>query len=284
MSYQLSLAEPVPDELRRIAREQLGRAAERLRRPDGDRVEAVHDARKAVKKTRALLRLVRPSLPREEYQRENAALRDAGALLSGTRDRDVLVATFDDLAGRYVGQIAAEEFDAAREQLTAGPPPPHPAPAQEAAAAALDAIAARIDRWPLEDADAATLQRGLAQVYRRGTKAYMSALTDPSVEALHEWRKRVKDLWYHARLVHDVWPPVLEAQAAELKRLSELLGDDHDLAVLRDALPEDSPVLPLVSMRRDELQAQARRLGALVYAERPKAQRRRMRAWWAAAA
>ena len=53
---------------------------------------------------------------------------------------------------------------------------------------------------------------------------------------LHDWRKRVKDLWYHERLLAPTCGPTVRGHAKELDRLSDLLGDDHDLALLRHEL------------------------------------------------
>src|SRR5215218_10746502 len=119
MAYRLSIADDVPGSVRMCAREQLAAAAERLEHADEDAVKAVHEARKHLKKTRALLRLVRPALGRKAYRRENDALRDAGLALSGTRDADVRVATAAALAEHAAGRLPADVFDALRDALGA---------------------------------------------------------------------------------------------------------------------------------------------------------------------
>ena len=48
--------------------------------------QAIHDARKRIKKARAGLRLLRAGMSAREYRRENESLRDAGRLLSPVRD------------------------------------------------------------------------------------------------------------------------------------------------------------------------------------------------------
>jgi len=104
--------------------------------------------------------------------------------------------------------------------------------------------------------------------YRRGRAAAAKPATD---EDLHEWRKRVKDLWYQARLLS------IKRVARDAKALSKLLGDDHDLAVLSTELPHDDPLQPLIGDRRAALQKRARKLGARVYEKPPKAFRKRVR-------
>jgi CHAD domain-containing protein len=292
MAYRLSFEENLPDSIEATAREELGTATTLLRdRFDDDPVEAVHEARKSLKKTRALLRLVRPGLGDRVYRRENRSLRDAGRLISGARDADVLVETVERLAERYVGRIPAADFEGLRDHLRAASLAARAGSAgggRITAAGMLDGVVGRIDDWPLERCHGKTLAAGLERAYRRGRHAFAAADADPTIERLHDWRKRVKDLWYHQRLVCPAWPEVLGAQAEEAHRLSEILGDDHDLAVLallfadeseaRPPVPIDpAPLLALVAEWRAELLASARHLGGLVYAERPVAFARRNR-------
>ncbi len=62
-AYRIDPAQPVPDEVRRVARGRIDHAIDELRgTSDSTRAEAVHEARKDMKKLRALLRLVRDEL------------------------------------------------------------------------------------------------------------------------------------------------------------------------------------------------------------------------------
>ncbi len=106
-------------------------------------------------------------------------------------------------------------------------------------------------------------------------KAFRRSNREPTTAGLHAWRKRVKDLWYQQRLLEATWPGVAKAQAKEAKRLSKLLGSDHDLAVLADAVA-DPELRVLIDERRAELLVEARALGRRVYAERPEAFARRV--------
>jgi CHAD domain-containing protein len=129
------------------------------------------------------------------------------------------------------------------------------------------------------------------RAYARGRDALACVERERSVEALHEWRKRVKDLWYHQRLLRDAWTAPLKAMAAESHRLADLLGDDHDLAVLAErvtgsegsATLDNETLLSLIAERRAELQEAALELGHRIYAEKPKAYGRRLARYLAAA-
>jgi CHAD domain-containing protein len=291
MSYRLSLDVDVAAALRAAAVEQLEDAARLLRDGlDDDPVDAVHGARKDLKKTRSILRLARPGMPRKGYRRENEFLRDTARSISAARDADVMVETVDKLAERFVGRLPKRTFTALRKRLAdqARSSREHAgATITGDVVAALETAVARVDAWPLAKTDEATLRDGAVRAYDRGRRALAAVEREPSVEALHDWRKRVKDLWYHGRLLTDAWPGPLEALAEEAHVLSDLLGDDHDLAVLAETLAagstpaarapvDEEPLIELIAERRAELQVEAVRLGRRLYAERPKAYGRRL--------
>ena len=289
MAYRLSIVEDVGGSVRTCAREQLDDAVAQLAGAGDDPADAVHEARKDLKKTRALLRLVRPALGTSAYRQENATLRDAGRALSGERDAVALVATAEQLAERYAGRLPAEAFAELRDGLAAqgAERGGDGAAAREAVLATLRDAAARVDAWPLERCDWATVVAGATRAYARGRDAFAVARADPDPELVHAWRKRAKDLWYHRRLLTPVWPEVLGAEAEEAHRLTELLGDDHDLAVLAAWIDGAAPLAPLADAERPalralaeergaELRAGAARLGRRLYAESPKAFARRL--------
>jgi CHAD domain-containing protein len=272
VSYGISFDEPSADAVERVRREQLQAAAEALEAPE-DPVEAVHDARKRIKKTRALLRLARPALKDKAYRRHNAALRDAGRGLSAARDADVLQETLQGLQQRFVGQYP-EAFFALPDADAGGADEGEAATDTTAHAGAFRALAH--EAWTLRDLSPDDLVDAYTRTYARGREAFERADRRPTVTNLHDWRKRVKDLWYQERLLADTWPGVMKAQAKEAKALSELLGDDHDLAVLAERV-QDAELLELIARRRAELLDEARALGRRIYAEAPKAFARRAR-------
>src|SRR3954470_9303141 len=103
--YRLRAQEDAADGVRRIARGQTDLAIEHLDESSGDGAEAIHEARKAFKRLRALVRLSRDALGDEVYRRENAAFRAAGRRLSGVRDAAVMVETLDDVRRRFHDEL-----------------------------------------------------------------------------------------------------------------------------------------------------------------------------------
>ena len=79
------------------------------------------------------------------------------------------------------------------------------------AAAEIAAGRAAVEDWSPTKSGWKLLAPGLERTYKRGRARFSDVLRDPSPENVHEWRKRVKDLWYHLRLLRDSWPEVLGA-------------------------------------------------------------------------
>jgi len=292
-SYRIDPGAPVPGEIRRVACGRIDHALDELRgNSDSSRAESVHEARKDMKKLRALLRLMRGELGDEVYAHENACFRDTARQLSGVRDADVMILTLADLERRY-GELpgAARRLRPAlvahRFRVSAG----SMRPGVQTAIDTLVEARARVEHWPLYTDGFEAFEEGLWRSYRRGRKAYRRAQEEPSPEHMHEWRKRVKDLWYHVSLLQEAWRPVMSALADEAHELSDRLGDEHDVSVLIEwahrhasALNGADPMLRgfdvIGHSRRRELQHEAFDYGARLYADKPSRFVSRIEGWW----
>jgi CHAD domain-containing protein len=297
-AFRLKEGEPVPEGIRRIAGGRIDDALDELRgKSDSGPEEAVHEARKDMKKLRALLRLVRGEIGEKTYRRENDCFRDAARELAGVRDADVMLATLTGLEERYQADLPADAAGGLRQALEAhrvSTAAGTRGQASEAAIEMLKQARARVPDWPLERDGFDAVEDGLRRIYRRGRRDWRAADKEPSTEHLHEWRKRVKDLWYHCSILQETWKPVMKALADEAHELSDRLGDDHDLAVLLAWAHEHATSLDgmdrvhafeaVVRSRREELQAEAFAYGARLYADKPGVFAERMERWWRASA
>jgi CHAD domain-containing protein len=294
-SYELERDEEAAAGLTRVAAGRAEKALERLRGIDegeADTADAIHGARKDMKKLRTVLRLVRGRLGKGAFAEQNRRLRDASRSLSATRDAEVKLETLDGLSERAGGlpeeAVASWRLilESDREAATNAA---RDDPALEAAVAQIEAGLEAIEFWPLQGDSWELIGGGLRRAYRRGRKAMAAAEDDPDEHNLHEWRKRAKDLWYGLRLLREAWPRILDATAEEAHQLSDLLGDHHDLAVLREDLhqrrlgEEETQTLEAAIDRREaELAGAAFDLGRRLYAERPRDFSRRLRRYWEA--
>ncbi|MGP1384289.1 MAG: CHAD domain-containing protein [Thainema sp.] len=297
MSYRFKKQEAVPIGIKRIADEQIESSIHQLTRSiKANRDEAIHSARKHFKKLRALVRLLRDDVGHDAYKQENVCFRDAGRELSDVRDAQVRVETLDDLLDHYQDTIKPKQFDQIRQVLVDAYETARKSAAPNKKEIAdivsdLEAAQARIQAWGIND-EWAALQGGLHRVYKRGYQDFFQACEQPTSENLHEWRKRVKYLWYHLRILSPMWPKPLKVLKKQTKKLADLLGDDHDLAVLRTFISDDPEafadddqlgvLLALIQRRQIELQTKARFLGQRIYAEKPKAFVKRMGSYWQA--
>jgi CHAD domain-containing protein len=273
---------------RRTLAGQLEQAISRLQGENEHDLRVVlHGVRVDLKKSRSLLRLMRPALSVELYGREMDALRQSARAISAARDADVLPATMRRLRARYFGYVSQGTYDVLKERLAQGV---HEGAAQAALAGQIELLREarqRVDAWSLRELRWADILDEFRCTYQRGRKAFGRAQRQPSVENLHEWRKRTKDLQYQLRLLRAAWPTVLAAYVQQAHRLADLLGDDHDLAVLISVIsdsaeaagqvPTADSVIELAERRRLELQTKAWLLGQRLYGESPKELRRRMK-------
>jgi hypothetical protein len=111
-----------------------------------------------------------------------------------------------------------------------------------------------------------------------------AAAAKPTVENLHEWRKQSKYLWHQLQLLEPAWIGVDGDLGDRFHQLSTTLGEDHDLAVLRQMISTGGPqtVVAPIDRRRAELQRAAFALGEQLYAEAPRDFVDRIERYWTA--
>ena len=287
--------EPLSSEVKRIAIGITDRTISHIRTAEEDIDLAIHEVRKRFKELRALIRLIRDETGSRAYHHENSIFRDSAQKLSGARDNAVLLETVSSLLEhprsasianglRGLQEKFRERYDRELENIIAGNVLAH---IEDTLIAAQE----RLRSMPLRHRDFRTFRTGIGRVYRRGVHAMIQARTLPTDENLHEWRKRVKYLWYHIRILTPAWPPVLAGLGESLHRLADLLGDDHDMAVFATTLrtaPLHAPsyilpdVISLTGKLRRELQREIWPLGVRIYAESADQFVERLETYWRA--
>ncbi len=288
--------------LERIALGQLDLAIELLRGESSIPPErAVHETRKALKRLRALMRLLEGEIGSKRATRERAVLRDAGARLAGTRDAEVMVQTLETLVRRHPRKLGSRRGvkelrrHLQHEHRTAAAQALGDAATRAQVAEELCALRARVAQWKLADRSAARLVRpGLEHIYRAGRRGRRRALRrKPDPRAMHKWRKHVKDLRYALEIidVHDPSDAGANRRIAKLARkadgLGEVLGEEHDLMLLAEKVRSHKPLkrrkrthrqlLRAIVRRRARLREQALHDGKRLYERKPKRFVRRAR-------
>jgi CHAD domain-containing protein len=300
MAYRFKLKEGLRDGVRRIAVEQIEKV---LRAPHKgeDRAVWVHEARKAMKRTRSLLKCVRSGLDDRTFREENAALAEIARSLSGLRDRDVMAQTIAGLAGND------KKLDDALDRLDEHLHTPvddaqfRPTSSRSADAVARDAIKtlekARARLAKIEVAGELTdcVGSGLRATQRKGRKALERLTLEATDENVHDLRKVVQIHQRQQLLVYAVWPEMQHVRIEAARTLAQLLGEAQDLAVLASAArtlaeseaPDATWCGRLVDDACRERQVRIREaaipMATRLFATRPSAIERELTAVWEAA-
>jgi len=293
-TFRLLKGETVSHGMRRIACGRLLDANETLSGASEETLgEAVHETRKALKRLRTSVRLTRDALGEQPYARENTLFRAAGQDLAAGRDAQVRLDTLDDLSERYGDELperAIAELRARLEEEHARALQDLRGERLDRALSVLRGAQLRAPRWTFDRDGFDVLAPGLRRIYGRGRKRMRAAAKDPTAEHLHDWRKRVKDLWHVAQILEVAQPKRMRKVAKRAHKLSGLLGDHHDLSVLR-AYVEQHPaflegpepkalLLEAIDRRSSELCDKALRRGRKLYARSPKRFVREIESGW----
>jgi CHAD domain-containing protein len=272
MSYRIEKGEGLAGAFARIAAEEIELAMAELH--GRDQGQGVHNARKALKRLRALLRSLRVAFPDKWFHAENRRIAAAGRKISPFRDTHVQLRT---LAGLGPSGRAADRMS--RLLLRRQTAFSRRIPAlRNTVRQMLQVSGQKIAARPAGKATSCDLADGLMRIYRDGRDAFKTARMRPCPENLHEWRKKAKLLGYGLELIAGLG---LRKTARMLKRantLSDALGDDHDLYMVESALEREHRSRPApdfrvlsrrICARRKKLQKQAFNLGAVIYDEKP---------------
>ncbi len=93
-----------------------------------------------------------------------------------------------------------------------------------------------VGEWQFDGVKRKHVLEGFATTLRTVLKQSDAINAKSKDRKAHEWRKCVKDHWYHLRLLHDVLPIRDKGRIAAFNDLGELIGDAQDRAVFVDRL------------------------------------------------
>ena len=253
--------------------------------------EAVHEVRKALKRWRALLRLLGRPLGEQADQMRMEA-RELMRAIAGARDAQSALDALGDLrkAELPFSQTSVETIRARlTEMRDAAEAKSFTKSMRDKLSRYLDYATLSLERWPLKAIDFDTVTDGLTSTYRRARQLVPEGWTDAEAEHLHDLRRRVVEHRHQMDLVEPLWPRLGKVWAEEAQRLRNQLGACQDLAVLaaftaphEPLAPWRSRLVPLIEERRRAHLKTAQRLSGRLFAEKPKAFRRRIAALWSA--
>lgn len=285
MHYQIKPGEPFQSAFNRISAKELAVAIDLLAAKGADPT-TVHDVRKSLKRMRSLLRLARPVLGGEVFRCENSRLREAAASLSGTRDAEVMLQTLDLLnveATGKKGRLAAISslrgpLQQRRDDEAARLSPARLAETIDLMRDARESLANL--RFEKDRRD--PLAAGLAATLRQAQRNFRAAYDGGGEHEFHDLRKSVQHYYRQMQLFADAWPQLFDVLIEEAKQLADVLGEEHDLSVLREHAQRHRKLLAgkraldtltaAIAQRQQGLQEQAReRCRRLFMTEEPQA-------------
>jgi hypothetical protein len=100
----------------------------------------------------------------------------------------------------------------------------------------------------------------------------------------------VKYHWYHCRLLENLWKPLMKVRSDEAKHLAELLGADHDYALLDQILEQNAAGIPnetdveefheIIAGAQLRIRREAFLVGQRLFAGKSKHLSRQFGSWW----
>lgn len=227
-----------------------------VRRGQGRDVHlGVHEFRKSLRRLRTVARWLEDSRPDLNWLDVRTRLRSAFLLTNPLRDAHVLDEIADAVEIRAVAQPEWGELPPDWRQCI-GRPAHAPedgfvAPVLARAVGELpDIVHDFLQKIP-SDLSVKELQRGLKVAYRRTRKTRKRASGSTEFEAVHDFRKRVKELRYILEAVASANPqaePILD----EMADLAKTLGRATDLELLLGHIVPDAPCIPVIQGQLDE--------------------------------
>lgn len=306
--FRLGADEPLPVGLKRLTTNEMSRAVSGFY--DGEEAfgTAVHEARKSTKRIRAVLRLIRFEVGPQVFGYEDRWMRDTARLIGPVRDGYAIVDSFDVLDRIYGHLLVEGALAEVREHLALRRDRLERRVMEDPTLVTtvvenFEKAHGRYSNWPTDPSsrsiygagvrdEFAAIGPGFSHTYEAGRTQMVAAYRGASPEKFHQWRKNVKYLRHQMELMTPLWPEVVVGMAITFERIGEMLGQDHDLAVMLQTLDDNQNICPdpvqrsliraLANQRRADLQTAARILGRRVFAEEPQSITGRLDVYWEA--
>ncbi len=219
---------------------------------------AVRQLRVRMKKLLALLRLARDGIEPHSMAAMAQHIRAVKNACSKSRDDRMRDKLIDKLVHRHHLRIKA------RQTL---PTIRHGTPEHSFLRHQLHALDQLLDKTPIESICSAVILEQHARCYRKGRRLMKEAAENGHEGIWHRWRHRVKDLCYQTLVLARM--PGARHRLRRSRRLSSLLGRDHDLTALAHEpafCSRRSPWPDIIQDCREAIRQRCLALGHRLYA------------------
>ena len=246
---------PIGEELQMLARLHLEAALAQL---TGNNVspEPVHEARKAIKKVRAIIQLSSPALGSIHRKFVSDLLHNAMMRMGPLRDAEVQVQALDLLL--ETEGLMPEDFSSVRAGLgdIAKQRRVNDIRQIPRVSESLEEALRCVNKWLLDPLQGKDVTRRVRRSYRRGRSLLDLCQVNDDPETFHSFRKTVKQLWYSIRITSEFWPEQGADLIHELGLIGELAGKERDFTLLAKTIrqgPANKAAHHLIAMLDEEL-------------------------------
>lgn len=280
----------VGEALRGVARDILAEARTAIEDPARSDAEAVHDFRRAMKRWRALLRLLEPFMGAEARRLRDEA-RDVARTLSGARDAQSALDALADLEkhGLALSPRSISGLRRRIELIRRSAETTLNGDLRPQLRSTLDQASAVVERWPWHTLTFDDVADQLTRFYREARRELPAEWATADAEELHEMRKRVVIHRYQIDIIEPLWPRFVKMWSGEAQRLRDRLGKHQDLLMLASLTAPHQPLARwrsrltgAIAARRAAHVAGAAGIAGRIFVDKPNALRRRLAAMWTA--
>jgi len=199
--------------------------------------KAVHDIRVLMKKSRAVMRLIRIQVDQETFQREYGSFREVGRIMRSWRETSVHRKTLRELRkdnpGVFVKLQNNEQIEALMKKDVAGVLPSENIIRDiQKINEILRKSEYRIRFYNMNGLSTLNLLTGLEETYNGVVNNYLTCRNSPKSTSLHEFRKRGKDFLYQLYFFRPLNPSAVKSLERKLDNLTQNLGKYNDLVQL----------------------------------------------------
>ncbi len=240
----------------------------------------IHDSRKRVKNSRAILRLIRFEVGEKNFKSLNILLRNLNRKSANIRKAyvliDIIEKELEDSMNNGVRTILHNLKSKIENELVSSQPKINTNQILREYHDSFIAFKKLIDNWDFKKKNFSLINIGLSEIYEKGQIFYKMALKKQEVPIFHEMRKNAKDLLYALEIIRKGWPPVIKTYINQTKILTDQIGKMHDLYELKLEINkyykgnEIEDLLKTSDERIKNLIGSSELIGQKIYAEKTK--------------
>jgi CHAD domain-containing protein len=233
--------------------------------------ELVFELRKNTKRIKALFQLLKPILEQSEYYQLEENISQAGRILSEQRDASVQLDTLHHLINSHKHHFSAVVIKHLQNTLQSSMMEVFSNNNEAFSnrtlqyAILLQKVKQQLGSCVIEPVDNSYFFAMIKKSYHNAMNYFDHVKYRSETEIVHSWRKSLKKLLLQLKFSPIVPSRYSDESAKSLDRLTEILGNEHDLAVLENHISSDSELstdeinrfLRIISSERNKLTYEA---------------------------